>query len=67
MVGGVVQLGNGIVKALPAQFLALVVINSVFVLALLYFMHEVMKDRITAFRDYSVACTTALHEAALRR
>lgn len=49
-----------VVTKLPREFLALVVINVVFILGLLFFVHDVAITRIEAVTKIVTTCTTAL-------
>ncbi len=56
----VAGVANKLTATLPPQFMALLVINVVFILGLLWFMHDLAMTRIEAVTKIFAACTTAL-------
>jgi hypothetical protein len=56
-VGAVVGLAGSVVSGLTPQFLALVVVNTVFVLGLLWFLHGESAGRVQAFSVAMAVCS----------
>jgi hypothetical protein len=49
-----------VLTTMPAQFCALIIINTVFILGLLFFLQSHDKDRIEAMRIVLTSCTEGL-------
>lgn len=54
------DVANNVVRSLPPAFVALLVINLLFVLGMLWFMHDIAITRIEAVTKIFQTCTTAL-------
>ena len=51
---------NNVVKTLPAQFLMMLLVNVVFILGLLWFMHDIQITRIEAITKIFETCASAI-------
>lgn len=54
------DVANNIVRSMPPAFVALLLINLLFVLGLLWFVHDIAINRIEAVTKIFQSCTTAL-------
>lgn len=63
-VGAVSEAAARTLGTLPAQFLALVLLNTVFICSLLWFLQSHDKDRIQAMTAILTSCTEGLAHSA---